>query len=70
MKKLSSADVYLGSAGKKNNKSPRILEELGVTQKLLSEVQKRRLRYTGYALCNTKTDLMKTILQSFHHLDK
>ena len=40
-----------------------ILEELGVTRKLLSEVQKRRLRYTGHALRNTKTDLMKTVLQ-------
>ena len=40
-----------------------ILNELGVTRKLLSEVLKRRLRYTGHALRNTKTDLMKTVLQ-------
>ena len=29
----------------------------------MSEVLKRRLRYTGHALRNTKTDLMKTVLQ-------
>ncbi|RUS81011.1 hypothetical protein EGW08_011216 [Elysia chlorotica] len=40
-----------------------ILKELGVTRKLLSEVQKRRLRYTGHAIRNIKTDLMKTVLQ-------
>ena len=40
-----------------------ILEELGVTRQLLNEVQKRRLRYVGHALRNTKTDLMTTVLQ-------
>ena len=40
-----------------------ILEELGVTRQLLKEVQKRRLRYVGHALRNTKTDLMTTVLQ-------
>ena len=46
---------------KRTNES--ILTELGATRKLLSEVQKRRLRYTGHALRSTKTDLMKTVLQ-------
>ena len=40
-----------------------ILEELGATRELLNVVQKRRLRYVGHALRNTKTDLMTTVLQ-------
>ncbi|RUS69941.1 hypothetical protein EGW08_022297 [Elysia chlorotica] len=40
-----------------------ILKELGVTRKLLSEIHKRRLRYTDHAIRNTKTDLMKPVLQ-------
>ena len=40
-----------------------ILEELGVKRQLLSEVHKRRLRYVGHSVRNTKTDLMTTVLQ-------
>ena len=40
-----------------------ILEELSVQRKLLLDIQKRRLKYMGHAIRNTKTDLMATVLQ-------
>ena len=46
---------------KRTNES--ILEELSATKELLAEINKRKLKYIGHANRNTKTQLMKTVLQ-------
>ena len=40
-----------------------ILTELSVQKQILKEINGRKLRYVGHASRNTKTDLMKTVLQ-------
>ena len=46
---------------KRTNES--ILEELSETRQVLKEINKRKLKYIGHANRNTKTQLMKTVLQ-------
>ena len=46
---------------RETNKS--ILEELKVKPTLLTEVNRRKFRYVGHSLRNTKTDMMATALQ-------
>ena len=45
---------------KRTNES--ILKQLGVTRILMTKIMQRKLKYTGHALCNTNTDLMKSVL--------
>ena len=40
-----------------------VLQELGRGRKLLTLINKRKLKYVGHASRNTQTDLMKTVLQ-------
>ena len=46
---------------RRTNKS--ILDELKLKPTLLIEINRRKLRYVGHALRNTKTDIMATVLQ-------
>ena len=40
-----------------------ILSELGLSRTLLNTINERKLKYTGHALRNCDTQLMKTVLQ-------
>ena len=46
---------------KRTNES--IMNELGVTRKLIKIIDQRKLRYIGHAARNQKTDLMKVAYQ-------
>ena len=52
----------LGVSWKEKRTNESILEQLGVTRILMTKIMQRKLKYTGHALRNTNTDLMKSVL--------
>ena len=52
----------LGVSWKERRTNESILEQLGVTRILMTKIMQRKLKYTGHALRNTNTDLMKSVL--------
>ena len=67
-KRLEAAEMWcyrrlLRVTWKDKRTNDSVLTELSVEKQILKEINGRRLRYLGHASRNTKTDLMKTVLQ-------
>ena len=66
--KINAAEIWfyrrlLRASWTVRRTNERVLRELSEKRQMLREVDKRRLKYVGHALRNTKTDLMFTVLQ-------
>ena len=67
-KRIEAAELWfyrrlLRVSWKDRRTNDSILEELGTDRKILPLIKERKLKYLGHASRNTKTSLMKTILE-------
>ena len=62
VKKMWFYRRLLGVSWKEKRTNESILEQPGVTRILMTKIMQKKLKYTGHARRNTKTDLMKSVL--------